>query len=430
MRLAQLPTLIVLFVASFCTARAQATWSIVMVDTETGEVAVGTVTCLTSFDLLAIVPVVVVGEGGAAVQASGDFSGIRRPVIFDGFANDLTLAQIWDQLDNIGGHQSRQYGIVDTSGDAITFTGSSTLDWAGGVTGSQGTMVYAIQGNILAGGCVVPAIETAILRTSGDFADKLMAGMVAARDTGGDGRCSCNQDPTDCGCPPASFTKSGHIGGMVIARIGDIDDAVCNANGCVDGDYFMRLNVAFQSSGSPDPVDQLQTQFNAWRATLDGRPDAVQSFVAFDPAIIPPNGTSTTTMTISLRDWSGAAAASPLQSILVEHSPESAGLSSIGPPVDHGDGTIDVVLTSGTSTGVDRFAITVDDGVRPVTLMPAPQLEYTQLGDLNGDGDVDTADLLELLAAWGPCPPPCPQDLDGDGTVGIADVLTLLAAWG
>ena len=50
--------------------------------------------------------------------------------------------------------------------------------------------------------------------------------------------------------------------------------------------------------------------------------------------------------------------------------------------------------------------------------------------DLDGDGDVDGADLGLLLAAWGPCAAPCPADLDGDGAVGGADVGLLLASWG
>jgi len=50
-------------------------------------------------------------------------------------------------------------------------------------------------------------------------------------------------------------------------------------------------------------------------------------------------------------------------------------------------------------------------------------------GDIDGDGDVDTADLLALLAAWGPCEG-CPEDIDGNGVVNTADLLTLLANWG
>jgi len=56
------------------------------------------------------------------------------------------------------------------------------------------------------------------------------------------------------------------------------------------------------------------------------------------------------------------------------------------------------------------------------------------VGDLDGDGVVGILDFLALLAAWspcpGPCPPSCPGDLDGDCTVGITDFLILLANWG
>ena len=54
-------------------------------------------------------------------------------------------------------------------------------------------------------------------------------------------------------------------------------------------------------------------------------------------------------------------------------------------------------------------------------------------GDIDGDGIVGINDFLLLLAAWGPCPGPCPPscaaDLDGDCNVGIADFLLLLANW-
>jgi len=46
--------------------------------------------------------------------------------------------------------------------------------------------------------------------------------------------------------------------------------------------------------------------------------------------------------------------------------------------------------------------------------------------DFDGDGDVDTADLLFLLGAWG-----TPDgDVDGDGDTDTADLLALLGAWG
>jgi hypothetical protein len=58
-------------------------------------------------------------------------------------------------------------------------------------------------------------------------------------------------------------------------------------------------------------------------------------------------------------------------------------------------------------------------------------------GDLNGDGTVGPADLADLLAQWGSCPPPevgqCTADISpaphGDGTVGPGDLAELLANW-
>ncbi len=55
-------------------------------------------------------------------------------------------------------------------------------------------------------------------------------------------------------------------------------------------------------------------------------------------------------------------------------------------------------------------------------------------GDLDGDGVVGILDLLMLLAAWGPCDPPCPPacvgDLDANCTVNVIDLLILLSNWG
>ena len=94
--------------------QSDGTWSIVLVDAESREVAVGTVTCLTSLDLLAIVPVVVVREGGAAVQAAGDFAGQRRPVIFNGFLNDVPPSELLVALDRGEGAKGKAFCFVLT----------------------------------------------------------------------------------------------------------------------------------------------------------------------------------------------------------------------------------------------------------------------------------------------------------------------------
>jgi uncharacterized membrane protein len=50
-------------------------------------------------------------------------------------------------------------------------------------------------------------------------------------------------------------------------------------------------------------------------------------------------------------------------------------------------------------------------------------------GDVNGDGLVNTDDLLLVISSWGPCEPPCDADLNGDGMVGTDDLLAVLAGW-
>ena len=55
-------------------------------------------------------------------------------------------------------------------------------------------------------------------------------------------------------------------------------------------------------------------------------------------------------------------------------------------------------------------------------------------GDATGDGLVNVIDLLEMLAAWGPCsapcPPSCPADFSDDCVVNVMDLLGLLGNWG
>ena len=54
------------------------------------------------------------------------------------------------------------------------------------------------------------------------------------------------------------------------------------------------------------------------------------------------------------------------------------------------------------------------------------------VGDIDGNGVVDGADLTTLLGLWGPCGDPanCPGDLTGDGVIDGADLTSLLGQWG
>lgn len=54
--------------------------------------------------------------------------------------------------------------------------------------------------------------------------------------------------------------------------------------------------------------------------------------------------------------------------------------------------------------------------------------DQSVVGDLDGDGAVDGADLATMLGAWGRCGA-CEADLDGNGVVDGADLAMLLGAW-
>jgi hypothetical protein len=58
---------------------------------------------------------------------------------------------------------------------------------------------------------------------------------------------------------------------------------------------------------------------------------------------------------------------------------------------------------------------------------PFPPLDACP-GDIDDDGEVGTADLLALLAAWGNTSGP--EDINNDGIVNVEDLLQLLSGWG
>ena len=133
----------------------------------------------------AAVPAAVAGVGAIATQASANvaYKGLALAHLDDGATASVALQRLLEEDD---GRDHRQVGIVDVDGGAASHTGSSCLDWAGGVTGDG----YAIQGNILTGPEVVEAMESAWLGSSPDapLADRLLAALTAGDAAGGDSR--------------------------------------------------------------------------------------------------------------------------------------------------------------------------------------------------------------------------------------------------
>ena len=364
---------------------ARATWSIVVCDTATGEVIVASATCLENLDLNAALPVVRVGVGGAAAQSAIDVGAANRKKIWTQLENGKTPAEILAILATGDiWHNARQYGIVNFTDAPVKFTGGQAGGAKQAVVGTVGTLRYAIQGNVLTAKSVIFAAETALLTTPGDLGQRVMAGMEAARALGGDGRCSCAPAaPMSCGAPPAGgFTKSAHIGFLVIARHGDVDGVCTGALGCANGSYYLDLNV-IGDAAAQDPVLQLAAMHAAWRAGLAGRPDHVLSEVSTDASALPADGVTSTTVTVQLVDVDGA----PLTSGGATLSVQGTGLVTVGAVTDHGDGTYDLQVTAGTVAGTESLTLTADDGSTAVQLYPALDLRLDPPAALHAGED-------------------------------------------
>jgi uncharacterized Ntn-hydrolase superfamily protein len=100
-------------------------------------------------------------------------------------ATGLSAQEALDRLlEDDPDRELRQVGVVDAKGGSATFSGSSCFAWAGG-TSERG---YAIQGNILAGSDIVPAMEETFLRVQGSLPNRLHAALLAGDRAGGDKR--------------------------------------------------------------------------------------------------------------------------------------------------------------------------------------------------------------------------------------------------
>jgi uncharacterized Ntn-hydrolase superfamily protein len=131
----------------------------------------------------AVVPFAQASVGAVATQsfANTSFGPRGLEMMEGGLSAQKTLDQL---LIDDADRDLRQVGLVDSRGGSATFTGSGCFPWAGGVA-AEG---YAIQGNILAGGRVVPAMEKAFLKATGSLPSRLYAALLAGDRLGGDKR--------------------------------------------------------------------------------------------------------------------------------------------------------------------------------------------------------------------------------------------------
>ena len=131
----------------------------------------------------AVVPWVQAEAGAVATQsfANTSFGPRGLALMGTGLSAQETLQRL---LEDDPDQELRQIGLVDAQGGSVTFSGSGCFTWAGGVSGKG----YAIQGNILSGEQVVPAMEDAFLTTTGNLPARLHAALLAGDRAGGDKR--------------------------------------------------------------------------------------------------------------------------------------------------------------------------------------------------------------------------------------------------
>ena len=173
---------------------AQDTFSIVAVDSVSGEVGSAGASCVDLFqaglpndDFLGVLV-----PGVGAINTQAYYLVANQNNATAQMQSGQTPSQIIQWLvanDAQANPDIRQYGIaalVNGSPEAAAHTGSSTNDYKNHIVGPY----YSIQGNILLGQEVLDSMEARFLAEDGDLACKLMAALQGANMVGADTRCA------------------------------------------------------------------------------------------------------------------------------------------------------------------------------------------------------------------------------------------------
>ena len=177
-----LPAFLLLSLNSF------ATWSIIIVDSVTGEIGIAAASCTYSvYGIGGIVP----GKGAIVAQALSNKKAKRKgmEMLKSGSSPEEILYIIIDPTFDPES-SLQQYGIVSLNhlDKPVTFTGGSTHSSRGSYTADG----ISIQGNTLANENVLNAVYDTVMsaRKKGlNIREILMKALVAGSEAGGDKRC-------------------------------------------------------------------------------------------------------------------------------------------------------------------------------------------------------------------------------------------------
>jgi hypothetical protein len=221
-------------------------------------------------------------------------------------------------------------------------------------------------------------------------------------------------------CPELIDSLPVNPSGGAALSLGDDDYEAISPTSSVmlHGEAYSQLYVGSNgfvtfNSGESDYTESLSEHFSQPRISLlwDDLNPSAGGTVSWKNTI---NG-----LAITWQDVPEYSSSNSNTFQLLMHNDESITLAWLG--IDSADSIVG--LSSGNGLDPNYFASDLseqDSGCN--SELP---------GDANGDGVVDTNDLLLIIAGWGPCPPaPCPGDVNGDGFIGADDILLAIAHWG
>ena len=223
--------------------QAQDTFSIVAVDTTTGEVGSAGASCLDDQAIaggVLIISDVLPGKGAIHTQSywHATNQANARLRMEEGLSPAEIMAWLYDN-DVQNNPEIRQYGAVDFAPDgqprSAALTGENCFDHKGQRVG----VTYAIQGNILLGPAILDSMEARFLNTSGSLAERLMAALQGANVPGADSRC-LNEGVSS----QSAFLR--------VAKPDDEEDAL-----------WLDLRVTSTPFGV-EPIDSVQALFDEW----------------------------------------------------------------------------------------------------------------------------------------------------------------------
>jgi uncharacterized Ntn-hydrolase superfamily protein len=155
------------------------TYSIVAFDPENGDMGVAV-----QSHWFAVGTIVSWGEAGVGAIATQSFVNPSfGPRGLELLKLGKSAQQVLDELIHSDeGREFRQLAIIDSKGNAASFTGLKCIQPAGNIVGKY----FSVQANLMSSDKVWPAMKNAFENSKGDLADRMLASLEAAEKEGGD----------------------------------------------------------------------------------------------------------------------------------------------------------------------------------------------------------------------------------------------------